>query len=213
MNSVVVGFDMEKTLAERNELIILGALSRTLRQTGERTVALGAISRYCKEEFPSHVIEEILHRLMAQGHVDREVRADSVVRIAGSDHEIARSSAEETRYLITEVGYERYSTTANRAAAVKLAELNERIQAVGLTERHRRMWASMHDYLTWKPGRTVQFMNYGLGFKLTPDEIWQYREVLFDFGLIERGVTESHVQLSEIGARCPRLPASGLRSA
>jgi hypothetical protein len=202
---------MDKTLAERNEMLVLRALSRTLREECERTVALDAISRQCKAGLPPPVIEEILHRLMAQGHVDREVRSDSVVRIAGSDSEIPRIGGEEIRYLITEVGYERYTAAANREAAAKLAELQEHILALSLTEHHRRMWASIHDYLSWKPGRTVQFMNYGLGFKLTPDEIWQYRELLFNLGLLERGVIESHVQLTEFGARCPRLPAGRIR--
>lgn len=202
---------MDKTAAERNELLVLEALSRTLRQMGERTVVLGAISRHCKAGLPPPVIDEILHRLMAQGHVEREVLSGGVVRIAGSDGEVTRSGADAISYLITEAGYERYSAAANREAAAKLAELLDHTPLLDLSERHRRMWASMHDYLSWKPGRTVQFTNYGLGFKLTPDEIWQYREVLLNLGLIERSVLESHIQLTEVGARCPRLPAKGPR--
>jgi hypothetical protein len=151
------------------------------------------------------VVDEVLNRLIAQGHVDREARAEAAVRTADSAPEHMRDGIEEIRYFITEVGFERYNTAANVAASAKLAELRERLITFGLTERHLKMWASLYDYLMWKPGRTVHFMNYGLGFKLTTEEIWLYREILFDFGLIERGALESHIMLTEIGARYPRI--------
>ncbi len=184
---------------------------RALRHADGRTVTLSAICRHCKKGLPQPVVDEVLRRLVAQGNVERAVKAEPDVGMVGSQP--VPSPGDEALYLITEVGYERYNTLVGLEATAKLNELQARISSIGLTERHLKMWASMHDYLMWKPGRTIQFTNYGLGFKLSPDEIWQYRETLLDLGLIERGVIEAHIQLTEVGARCPRLPANNLRVA
>ncbi len=197
--------EMEKEVTDRNELAVLEALVRTLRLTAERTAALSAIFRNCKGGLPPPVIDEVFDRLIAQGHVEREVRSSSAVGLAGDEREIPETIRDEIRYLITEEGYERYNAVVTLQTTSRLVELRSRISGLGLTERHHKMWASLHDHLMWKPSRTVQFTNYGLGFKLTPDEIWQFREILFDLGLVERVVVESHVKLTELGMRFPRF--------
>jgi hypothetical protein len=211
MNSLEGGREIDSVAAERNERAVLESLVRALRHSEGSAATLSAICRHCKAGLPQPVIDEVLRRLIAQGNVARDVKAESGAGISGSQS--VPSNCEDAFYLITEIGYERYNTLTGLEAEAKLAELQARIISIGLSDRHRKMWASMHDYLMWKPGRTIQFTNYGLGFKLTPDEIWQYREMLFNLGLIERGVIEAHIQLTEVGARCPRLPADNPRFA
>lgn len=202
--------ELDPLVRDRNDLSVLEAIVRTLRLTGGKAATHAAICQYCKAGLPPPVVTQVLHRLMEHGHVDRETRAEAVEGPTSSEPEQQHRDVEVVRYFITEVGFERYNTAASAAASVKLAELRERVSGFGLTERHVKMWASLYDYLIWKPGRTIQFMNYGLGFKLTPEETWRYREILFDLGLIERGALESHVMLTDFGARCARLPVIGL---
>ncbi len=192
--------------AESNEEAVLAGLVRAQLDTGQDAVPLEHVFEGCGRRIPASVLAEVLDRLIALGEVKREHAAETVVQLAAGRTGPVPLPGAHPGYAITETGFERHRAATEAAMQPLLAELPARIAAERIGPQERILWAELYDYLSWRRDRSLHLQNFGLGHRLTPEVLRRLREVLLRLGLIERAQTETHVRLTELGRRVPRLP-------
>lgn|GEM_PF-4979950 len=192
--------------AESNEESVLSGLVRAQLDTGQEAVPLEHVFEGCGRRIPASVLMEVLERLIAAGAVRRENAAETVVQLQAGRAGALPLATGLPGYAVTEAGFDRYRAAAEATMQPLLAELPARIAAERIGPQERVLWAELYDYLSWRRDRSLHLPNFGLGHRLTPEALRRLREVLLRLGLIERAQTETHVRLTELGRRVPRLP-------
>ncbi len=195
---------------DRHERAVLAGMTRALLDSGARCVALPAIFEGCNRALPVPVILEVLERLAAAGLVRPAGAAAGVVQLvqagAGRAASAAPPPAAEAGYVITEAGFLAHVKAAEAEAQALAAELPGLLAGAGIGQAERDLWAELHDYLSWRPDRTVHLGNFGLGRKLRAEALRRFQDSLLRLGLLERTRAETHFRLTELGRRMPRLP-------
>jgi hypothetical protein len=198
---------------EGNERAVLAGLTRALLEGGARAVTLAAVFEGCGRRIPTPVILEVMDRLIAEGLVRTQAAPGSAEVVPFTGAAVAArapATAAEEGYAITEAGFVMHSAAIEAEAAALLADLPARLAAEGIGAAERAAWAELHDYLSWRPERSVHLANFGLGHRMAPEALRRFQETVLRLGLLERAQAETHYRLTELGRRIPRLPAPPL---
>lgn len=199
---------------DANEKAVLAGLTRAMLESGEPAVPLSGVFEGCGRRLPASVLLEVLARLAAAGLVRQGAAAGAS---AGGAEVVAIGAAAQARpapaapaaaelWCITEAGFLAHEEAQAAEAAALAATLPARLAAEGLGPREREVWAALHDYLSWRPDRSVHLLNFGIGHRLEPAALRRFQEAMLRLGLIERAQAETHYRLTELGRRTPRLP-------
>lgn len=192
---------------DANEKTVLAGLTRALLESGERSASLGAIFDGCGRRIPAPVLLQVLARLCEAGLVRHNAGGGGeVVAIGAVQARIAAAPAQPEAWWITEAGFVAHEEAASAEAAALAAGLPARLAAENLGPRELEIWAELHDYLSWRPERSVHLLNFGIGHRLEPAQVRRLQEALLRLGLLERAQAETHYRLTELGRRTPRLP-------
>jgi hypothetical protein len=193
-----------------NERAVLAGLTRALLESGARVATLAEIFEGCGRRIPAPVLLEVLERLADAGLVRQFGSGAEVVQLvgaAGGQPRLATSSAGSGEaWWITEQGFIAHTEAAAAEAAALAATLPARLAAEGFGPRERAVWAALHDYLSWRPERSIHLTNFGLGHRLAATDQRRFQEAMVRLGLLERAQAETHYRLTELGRRTPRLP-------
>lgn len=193
---------------DANERAVLAGLTRALLESGERTASLGQVFEGCGRRMPAPVLLEVLARLAEAGLVRHAPGGGAeVVAIGGAAQaRLAAAPAQPEAWWITEAGFIAHEEAAAAEATALTATLPARLAAEGLGAREAEVWAELHDYLSWRPDRSVHLLNFGIGHRLEQAQLRRFQEALLRLGLLERAQAETHYRLTELGRRTPRLP-------
>jgi hypothetical protein len=203
----VVGRGMDS-----NEKAVLAGLTRALLDSGARSATLSDIFEGCGRRIPAPVLVEVLERLAEGGLVRHAGAGAEVVQLvgaaAGPPRVATTQAAVAEAWWITESGFLAHNEVQQADATALAATLPARLAAEGIGPRERGVWAELHDYLSWRPERSVHLVNFGLGHRLGASELRRFQEAMLRLGLLERAQAETHYRLTELGRRIPRLPAT-----
>lgn len=193
---------------DTNERTVLAGLTRALLESGERTASLGHVFEGCGRRVPAPVLLEVLARLAEAGLVRHGAPGGGaeVVAIGTTQARVAAAPAHPEAWWITEAGFIAHEEAVLAEATALAATLPARLATEGLGAREAEVWAELHDYLSWRPDRSVHLLNFGIGHRLEPAQVRRFQEVLLRLGLLERAQAETHYRLTELGRRTPRLP-------
>jgi hypothetical protein len=195
-----------------NEKAVLAGLTRALLDSGGRSADLVEIFAGCGRRIPSPVLLEVLDRLVEAGLVRHSGIQGGVVQLVGAATGQTRLSPVPQpgaeAWWITESGFLAHNEASQADAAALATTLPARLAAEGVGPRERAVWSDLHDYLSWRPDRSVHLVNFGLGHRLAASELRRFQEAMLRLSLLERAQAETHYRLTELGRRTPRLPAA-----
>jgi len=190
------------------ENAVLAALTRAMLDSGERAVPLAGIFEAGGRRIPASVLLEVLLRLAGAELVRQGVAGGAEVVAIGqaAQARLAAPAPLTDAWWITEAGFAAHEAAVAAEAAALAATLPARLANNGIGQREAEFWAKLYDHLSWRPDRTVQLLNFGLGHRMDQAALRRVQETLLRLGLIERAQAETRYRLTELGRRTPRLP-------